>query len=308
MQQYTLKNTNKKKPTALDKQYQLVASIQRRNRQQAAERHEQDQQQRLQQQQLADFSHQLRTLILSGDVDTIQQSWQPAAAAARLKEAQQVAAEQTQQLLVRLSHGQTSAATNVLDPDTLRPQYSPLASRTTATAAGVGDTSASGECKQTCEAYGFCDVNAADDVDSFLDSLLQQATAKKAALSSNGDTPKQPSQSVSATTAAATAEPLQQHPAEETTSRPSTAASTSRKHKHQQTAKPAWAVPQQQQAEAEAAAEEAEEAELLNFAEQLNWQELISKLDDEQLAVAFQVRTHHAARCLVNSHATVLRI
>jgi hypothetical protein len=130
-------------------------------------------------------------------------------------------------------------------------------------------------------------AGADDDVESFLDGLLQQAAAKK-----QGTPACSRALGKSATAAAAAA----------ATSRPGTAGSAAaRAGKQQQKgkAKPAWALTEQQQAEAAAAAaaaasdeaadDAAEEAELLQFAEGLSWEQLVGQMDDEQLAAAFQV-------------------
>lgn len=52
---------------------------------------------------------------------------------------------------------------------------------------------------------------------------------------------------------------------------------------------PAWAVSEQAAAAAEAAAAEEEEESLLQFAEGLEWQELLQDLGDDDLAAAFKV-------------------
>jgi hypothetical protein len=48
-------------------------------------------------------------------------------------------------------------------------------------------------------------------------------------------------------------------------------------------------VSEQQQAAAEAAAAEQEERQLLQFADGLDWQELLQDMGDDELAAAFKV-------------------
>lgn len=261
----------KKKTTALDKQYRYVAALQLRNRQRAAELQQDDQLQLAQQQQLANFSQQLRSTILAGDYDTLQQTWQPAATAARLKDLQQTAAQQTQELFERLSLT-ARTADKVFDPDTLRSTYSKASTATAAFEVDGQVTPAIAEAATANEDAG--------DVDAFLDSLLQQATAQKAASKDN----KQAASAAQASLAVAGTPDAVMCTS---VSRPSTAKSTSGKQHSR--LRPAWALTEQQQADSDAAAEAAEETELLEFAEQLDWQELIGKLDDEQLAAAFKV-------------------
>lgn len=50
---------------------------------------------------------------------------------------------------------------------------------------------------------------------------------------------------------------------------------------------------------AEAAAADAEEEFLLQFAEELDWQELLQDLGDEELSAAFKVRPVRPCVCLV---------
>jgi hypothetical protein len=138
-----------------------------------------------------------------------------------------------------------------------------------------------------------------DDVDGFLDGLLQQAAAQKASTSTSSKTNPAAS-NPAATTAAASSRP--------STPGASAAAAGLRntgkqqqQHQKGSKSKPAWALSEQQQAEAAAAAaaaaeaaaaadEAAEERELLQFAEGLSWEQVVGQMDDEQLAAAFQVR------------------
>lgn len=274
---------NRTKATAIDKQYHYVAALQLRNRQRAAQQQQEEAQQQAQQQQLSGFSQRLRATILAGDHEALQQTWKPAAAAACLKDLQQTAAQQTQELLERLSV-RNSSLTGGFNHHTLRFEHA-----LTASTALDMLSNANGESKAIVAA-------APDEVDTFLDSLLQQAAVQKA---STQDHKPVASRAENATVAqSAGVEEQKRVESVETAAVPETAVATSisrpgtarpANSKQPSPMKPAWARSEQQQAESEAAAEAAEEAELLEFADQLDWQEIVSKLDDGQLADAFKV-------------------
>lgn len=110
-----------------------------------------------------------------------------------------------------------------------------------------------------------------DDVDAFLDGLLQTATttAATASATANAGTHKQ---------AHATSNNASK-------SKPRTPTS------HSVTAKqvPAWALSEQQAASAASAQAAEEEEDLLAFASELDWRVLLQDMGDDELAAAFKV-------------------
>eukprot|EP00775_Hariotina_reticulata_P008687 gene8687-8868_t len=109
-----------------------------------------------------------------------------------------------------------------------------------------------------------------DDVDAFLDSLLLGGTATKAATATSAVDMKESRQ---ASTLRYTTDITS---ASNTASKSGIQSSSS--HQQQQ---------QLDELAEQEGPEAAEEAELLGFAESLDWQELIGSLDDDQLAAAF---------------------
>lgn len=143
------------------------------------------------------------------------------------------------------------------------------------------------------------DADGALDVDSFLDGLLQQASAAKTT----------PAQQQTATGTAMPSTKLQQQPNSQPQQQQHDRTQDNERPQHSQhnlqdspkqrpasscsrkgqRAMPAWAVSEAAAAQAEAAAAEAEEESLLEFAERLDWQELLEDLGDDELAAAFKV-------------------
>uniref|UniRef100_A0A383VFG0 Uncharacterized protein n=1 Tax=Tetradesmus obliquus TaxID=3088 RepID=A0A383VFG0_TETOB len=299
----------KKKPSALDKQYRHVALLQRLNRRAATQAAEQAAEQQRQQRELAGTCQQLRANILAGDTEAVLQTWQPAAAAAVLQEQQAAAAAAATQ---QSQHLHSSKLQGVYDLPHFRRSQSPQQSSAGLRAAvQQGSASWAGDiaaCRNSetvfagseehayeqaaAAAAAVAAVQSADDdyVDSFLDGLLQQATAQKAGGSHMQSSSKAAGPCEQAAAAAATSRPGS---AAGSAAAAASRAATSKQQKGK--AKPAWALSEQQQAEAAAAAAaaaaaeaEAEEREVLQFAEGLSWEQIVGQLDDEQLAAAFQ--------------------
>jgi hypothetical protein len=199
------------------------------------------------------------------------------AAAAQTRELQESLAMRQQQL--------QSSLPTVLDPDTFRPDHHSTAkqrrqhhSPKATTSAMQHKTSTSANRSQPGSGAAQDCVAAAGedgelDVDAFLDSLLLPATASAAA--GKAPTSAAATAATAASKLAASPSPGQQ--------RPGTSSSTKARPV------PAWAVSEQQQAAAEAAAAEQEERQLLQFADGLDWQELLQDMGDDELAAAFKV-------------------
>lgn len=301
-----------KKPSALDKHLRHVVLLQRSNRNKTRQHASLTQTRNSQRQRFADWSHRLRTAILhrcsshhaqhdispqphsvgqhstksaqpltvstaaagsklvqgikdqeanSDDADVIQ-AWRPIAAAEQTKALQDSLASQQQQL-------RASLPTN-LDPDTLRPKFraAQLCSKPSCNSPTKGPEAPLGAAAAASAAAAVVGSSKDTelDVDAFLDGLLQTVSAPQ-------DTQ---------TSAGAAAHPKQSLEDQQPV-KPQRPCSKGR-------AMPAWAMSEQQQAAAEAAAAAQEEQQLLEYAQQLDLQELLQDLEDDELAAAFKVR------------------
>jgi hypothetical protein len=246
------------------------------------------------------------------------QSWKPVADAAQTRELQESLTKQEKRMRRKLPR--------VLDPNTLRPDY-PIQqqqllqmqdeedystgmystiSRTAhaaqaaaghlspgkghAQAPGAGTAAAAGQ-----HAGQRNDQEGPLDVDAFLDSLLRTASTQQpsAQPAAAAGTPTSSHPSTKQRAHPASSQP--QHDSQHSQHSSSLLRQNQRSGSPQQRlgsrgrAMPAWAVSEQAAAAAEAAAAEEEEESLLQFAEGLEWQELLQDLGDDDLAAAFKV-------------------
>jgi hypothetical protein len=173
----------------------------------------------------------------------------------------------------------------VLDPDILRPDNHSTAVHRRQHHSPKATASSAQHKANTSKVQGCVNADGWDaelDVDAFLDSLLLPAANTQpaaAGLAAAGGKASLPSPATAAAAARKHTAPLSPGP--------QTPGSSSGGTKGRSV--PAWAVSEQQQAAAEAAAAEQEERQLLQFANGLDWQELLQDMGDDELAAAFKV-------------------
>lgn len=238
-----------KKSTAMDKQKNYVRQLERE-----VQAHQQEQQAAYEEavqkrQQVNDFNSKLReTILANGDVKT---QWKPAAKAAALTELQKSVRTELKTL--------TETLPPTLDPGMLSRAAK---SSTKPLATGV-DTD-----------------KLMEEMDSFVEAVLAEATAKANAAVAPADvSPSPPTPTPDhepKTTASATSPNAFEGP--------STSETKHKKKKKSKSAKPGWALTG---SEAERLAA-AEEEELLKFAEELDFDHFVTHLDDVELQDTFK--------------------